>query len=346
MTTHSAVLATPTGLTLTAKLFTLAAPDTVYKTAGSVTYRTNATAQAVAAFTDVAAGDYTMIYFSGTRPVAIGYRTFAGTDAEVATETAALAELDPASVNAVADQVWDEAMSGHTTAGTYGGRIVRATNTNVEVQITGSNHIAADVHEFQTGVITAGDFAPNSITASALATDAVTEIQSGLATATALAAAKTILDKVDTGLVVDGAVYQFTANMLELGPSGSSTVTVLPATGIVADRSAGTTLTPVVGETISQSITVYQSDGTTAVNLSAKTLKVIFETMSGVDVAVVLAADITISGASSNVVTFAYPAAVTASERTLRFAIRDAATPLTMYLQGVCSVVAAPKVDA
>ena len=166
------------------------------------------------------------------------------------------------------------------------------------------------------------------------------------ATAAALAAAKTILDKVDTGLVVDGAVYQFTANMLELGPSGSSTVTVLPATGIVADRSAGTTLTPVVGETISQSITVYQSDGTTAVSLSGKTLKVIFETMSGVDVAVVAAADITISGASSNVVTFAYPSAVTASERTLRFAIRDAAAPLTMYLQGVCSVIAAPKVDA
>jgi hypothetical protein len=125
----------------------------------------------------------------------------------------------------------------------------------------------------------------------------------------------------------------------------SGSVTILPATGIVANRSAGTTLLPVVGETISQSITVYQSDGTTAVNLSGKTLKVIFETMSGVDVAVVNAADITISGASSNVVTFAYPAAVTASERTLRFAIRDAGAPLTMYLQGVCSVVVAPKVD-
>jgi hypothetical protein len=176
----------------------------------------------------------------------------------------------------------------------------------------------------------------------------VSQIQSGLATASSLATAKTILDKVDTGLVVDGAVYQFTANMLELGPSGGggSSVNVLPATGIVADRSAGTTLLPVVGETISQSITVYQSDGTTAVSLSGKTLKVIFETMSGVDVAVVLAADITISGASSNVVTFAYPSAVTASERTLKFAIRDAAAPLTMYLQGVCSVVAAPKVDA
>jgi hypothetical protein len=47
----------------------------------------------------------------------------------------------------------------------------------------------------------------------------VSQIQSGLATASALSTAKTILDKVDTGLVVDGAVYQFTANMLELAPS-------------------------------------------------------------------------------------------------------------------------------
>jgi hypothetical protein len=176
----------------------------------------------------------------------------------------------------------------------------------------------------------------------------VSQIQSGLATSAALAAAKTILDKVDTGLVVDGAVYQFTANMLELGPSGGggSSVNVLPATGIVADRSAGVTLTPVVGETISQSITMYRTDGTTAVNVSGKTLAIVFETLSGVDVATVASGNITISGASSNIVTFAYPSAVTASERTLRFAIRDAAAPLTMYLQGVCSVVAAPKVDA
>jgi hypothetical protein len=60
---------------------------------------------------------------------------------------------------AIADQVWDEATAGHTTSGTYGGRVVRSTNSNVEVQITGSNHIAADVHEFQTGVITAAALA-------------------------------------------------------------------------------------------------------------------------------------------------------------------------------------------
>lgn len=185
-------------------------------------------------------------------------------------------------------------------------------------------------------------------TATFQARDKVGTVELDSAVGTQITAIETFATRMTTGLVQDGAVYQFTANMLELGPSGGggSSVNVLPATGIVSDRTAGTTLLPVVGETISQSITVYQSDGTTAVSLSGKTLKVIFETMSGVDVAVVAAADITISGTSSNIVTFAYPSAVTASERTLRFAIRDAAAPLTMYLQGVCSVVAAPKVDA
>ena len=279
-------------------------------------------------------------YQTATQPVNV--TQFGGTNGTFAAGIPTAA-LDSATIMAIYNTMPDAGF----TDGSFGDRWLISSGNQRTVQITGSNHIAADIHNLQSGVITAGDFAANAITASALATDAVTEIQSGLATSTALAAAKTILDKVDSGLVIDGAVYQFTANMLELGPAGgAATVAVLPATGIVADRSAGTTLNPVVGETISQSITVYQSDGTTAVNLSAKTLKVIFETMSGVDVAVVLAADITISGASSNVVTFAYPSAVTASERTLRFAIRDAAAPLTMYLQGVCSVVAAPKVDA
>ena len=306
----------------------------------------------------IAAGTYRLRAVAGGQPIS-RYVTLAGVDAEVVqSRWDRFAELPPNGITAavlatdavakIADGVWDEATAGHTTAGTYGGRVVRSANSNVEVQITGSRHIAADVHEFQTAVIVAGAFAANAITAAALAADAVTEIQSGLATAAAQAAAKAVLDKVDSGLIIDGAVYQFTANMLELGPSGgggAGTVNVLPATGIVADRSAGTTLLPVVGETISQAITVYQSDGTTAVNLSGKTLAIIFETMSGTDVAVVANANITISGVGNNVVTFAYPSAVTASERVLRFAIRDAAAPLTMYLQGVCSVVAAPKVD-
>jgi len=160
-----------------------------------------------------------------------------------------------------------------------------------------------------------------------------------------------VTDKLDAMLVIDGGVWQYTANALELAPSGAGgggdvTVNVLPAVGIVANRAPGATLTPVVGETISQAITLYQTDGTTPVSLAGKTLAIVFETVKGVDVAVVANDDIVVSGASSNIVTFAYPSAVTASERILRFAIRDAAAPLTMYLQGLCAVGRAPQVDA
>ena len=55
----------------------------------------------------------------------------------------------------------------------------------------------------------------------------VSQIQAGLATAAALAtestkitAIETFATRVTTGLVADGAVYQFTANMLELAPAG------------------------------------------------------------------------------------------------------------------------------
>ncbi len=125
----------------------------------------------------------------------------------------------PPPVGDIADQVWDEATSGHTTSGTYGGRIVRATNSNVEVQITGSNHIAADVHELQAGVITSGDFAANSITASALAADAVAEIQSGLATAANLL------------IVLDGVGFITSALMGTISDAGTAGETYVIAFG-------------------------------------------------------------------------------------------------------------------
>jgi len=101
--------------------------------------------------------------------------------------------VTPPTAAAVADAVWDEATSGHTTAGTYGGQIVRSTNSNVTVQITGSNHIAADIHEFQPDVITSA------------ATDAtfVGEVQSGLATSAALATVDSLVD-----LLVSRSGYQ------------------------------------------------------------------------------------------------------------------------------------------
>jgi hypothetical protein len=177
------------------------------------------------------------------------------------------AALDSAAILAVADQVWDEATSGHTTAGTYGGRIVRATNSNTEVQITGSNHIAADIHDLQSGVISAGDFAANAITASALAADAVTEIQSGLATSAALAtestkitAIETFATRVTTGLVADGAVYQFTANMLELGPSGTGGDATLAKQNDILAAIQGTEVIQVASPNVLGNLVLTQGD--------------------------------------------------------------------------------------
>lgn len=182
MATQTVEFRSPPSQTVTAKLFAVGS-DTEQASV-SATEATNRKGTYSAAFTDEAAGEYELIAFVGSVPVARWFVTLTLTTATFqARDKVGAVELDSAAILAVADQVWDEAMSGHTTAGTYGGRIVRATSSNTEVQITGSNHIAADVHEFQTGVITAGDFAANSITASALATDAVTEIQTGLATA-------------------------------------------------------------------------------------------------------------------------------------------------------------------
>ncbi len=53
---------------------------------------------------------------------------------------------------------------------------------------------------------------------------------------TEIAAIKTVTDKVDTALVLDGAVYQFTANALELAPTGGSAPTAAAIADAVWDE--------------------------------------------------------------------------------------------------------------
>jgi hypothetical protein len=78
----------------------------------------------------------------------------------------------------IASEVWNALLASYTTANTFGARTIRAKSTSPsnETFITGSNHIAADIHEMQPGVIIAADFAAGAINANALATDAVEEI--------------------------------------------------------------------------------------------------------------------------------------------------------------------------
>ena len=98
MTTQYAVLPARSGRSYTAKLFTVADPDTeVTGNTITVTERTNAKGMfraGIARASALPAGDYILVYLYGTIGAAIGYFTFAGTDGETATETPVTAELD------------------------------------------------------------------------------------------------------------------------------------------------------------------------------------------------------------------------------------------------------------
>ena len=149
-----------------------------------------------------------------------------------------------------------------------------------DLQISANGHVSAVVESIannsitassiQGGAITSAKFATDAITAAAVAADAVTKIQSGLATLSNQTAIKTTTDRLATMLVADGAVYQYTANALELAPAGggggsgdASQTTLLEVQGTVeaiAASLSGTSVT--VTSQISQGgeITLYCGD--------------------------------------------------------------------------------------
>ena len=195
MATQTIEFGAPAGQTVTARLFA-AGDDTVVATA-TATARTNATGVYTAAFTDLTPGLYRLIgtNAAGTLLCQWWVRTLAATGTYPATETPD------------ADSITRDRM------GYLDGVLIAANYNQRTVQVTGSNHVAADIHELQAGVITASDFAPNAIDADALAADAVAEIQSGLATA----ANQTIL--------IDGMGYITSVLMGSIADAGTAAET-------------------------------------------------------------------------------------------------------------------------
>jgi hypothetical protein len=156
-----------------------------------------------------------------------------------------LAALPTASENA--DAVWDEALAGHLAAGSTGealnaagaagdpwtttlpgsytgsqaGKILSDilvdTGTTLQAELDG---IQADTEDIQSRLPAAlvsgridasvGAMAANTLTASALATDAVTEIQSGLATAASISALNN-LSSADVNAACDAALADYDA---------------------------------------------------------------------------------------------------------------------------------------
>ena len=84
-----------------------------------------------------------------------------------------------------------------TRAGYLDGVLIAANYNQRTVQVTGSNHVAADIHALQAAVITDAAFAAGWLTAAGTAADYVTELQTALGTATNQTA---ILDRVSFAL--------------------------------------------------------------------------------------------------------------------------------------------------
>ena len=84
-----------------------------------------------------------------------------------------------------------------TRAGYLDGVLIAANYNQRTVQVTGSNHVAADIHQLQAAVITDAAFAAGWLTAAGTAADYVTELQTALGTATNQTA---ILDRVSFAL--------------------------------------------------------------------------------------------------------------------------------------------------
>ena len=97
-------------------------------------------------------------------------------DAAITTRMASFTYTAPLNSSQTASAVWDALLASYTVNNSFGQRVLRSTTSQSTCAVTGSNHIAADIHELQAGVITATDFSAGAINANALATDAVTEI--------------------------------------------------------------------------------------------------------------------------------------------------------------------------
>lgn len=140
------------------------------------------------------------------------FATDAITSTVIATDAITSAELASSSINEIADAVWSAnyATSSGGSAwanNTFGDRVVVSDSNNQnEVAITGSKHIAADIHEIQPDEII--DIAQGVLTeATSTTTYAAGDVGN-------------VLGRLVNMIEADGANFRYTTNALEQAPTG------------------------------------------------------------------------------------------------------------------------------
>ncbi len=271
--------------------------------------------------------------------------------------------------------VWQQLTTATWPTDSFGKQVLVGSSTQRSVAVTGSNHVAADIHEFQPGVITEADFATGALSARVLAADAAAEIATAVGTLQ-------VLTRLDSMIESDGAgQFRFDTIALENAPSGGggggstdwtsnersairsilgfsssgsvvdpsvgildeirdglgdTTVNVYPVSASTPERVAGTTLTFYRDESRAVSVV-------TDFTLTSLTLRFVVEDNDGNDVLVIENASIT---KSSQTFTVTITTAVTANLGNYRWSMRDITTGNSVIAFGVLTVQEAASKDA
>jgi hypothetical protein len=146
--TQTIELFAPPGQTLIAKLFAPASDTEIASV--TATEATNRKGVYQAVYTDVPAATYRVLALVGTVPVASWW-----VDLSLTTATFQSYEI-PTSVTVAG--VYNALPSGGWVNGGFGDRLLVSASAQRTVSVTLSNHIAADIHELQPGVISATHF--------------------------------------------------------------------------------------------------------------------------------------------------------------------------------------------
>jgi hypothetical protein len=258
MATQTVEFRAAPGLSLTVRLFAIGS-DTIVQTASSCTEATNRKGTYAAVFTDPGAAEFELVALSGTTPVCRWFVTLTLTTAtfqayEVRTQAVVgavgsvtnrvTANTDqwggvsvtgmplptssytaPPTAATIADAVWDEAYSGHTTAGTFGKLMdtLRKSNTVIEGTIQASPTPTTTVFR-----ISGADYPTGALTGSVLWMNSGASQEQN----------SPILSTTNNG---DGTITVTLENALVTAPSAGDTVLIDPTSHVhsVAEMQAG-----------------------------------------------------------------------------------------------------------
>ena len=289
-------------------------------------------------------------------------------------------ELGPTALDAndlqsvIANATWNSLTTATWAADSFGRHVLISSGTNRTVAVNVSNHIAANIHQLQTGVIVSGSFDASALTAIA---DGVLGRNTSTSTYDA-GDVGYVLRQVYSMIVADGVDWQYTANALELAPAGGGggggtdwTANERTAIrGILGFNSSGSVVDPTVGildeirddigaiginvypvsaatpERVSgTTLTFYRNESrsvsvVTDFTLTSMVLEFVVEDAEGNDVLDIANGSISRSGQTFTV---SITTAVTATVSNYRWSLRDITSGNSVIARGILSVQDAPS---